>query len=218
MKKSHSNYKTPSPFLVKTMRYFSLFVSKIIWRIEYKQTENIPQNLRSGLLITPNHQTYFDPFWVCIPIKRDLRFMAWDAAFEWFLLGNLISSLGAFPVSLKRVGKIKAIKESIKFLNEGKTLLIFPEGEREYSDGKLLTFKNGAVRMALQTNVPILPVTIRGGNKVWARDHKFPRPRKVQIIYHPIIETKNLKTSQEINLMTEKITNDIKNLIGSKLN
>lgn len=218
MKKNNFSYKSPSPFLVNTMRYFSLIVSKIFWRIEFKNTENIPKNLKSGLLIAPNHQTYFDPFWVCIPIKRDLRFMAWDEAFEWFFIGKMISSLGAFPISLKRAGNIKALKDSMSLLNDGKTLLIFPEGERELADGELLPFKNGAIRMALQTKVPILPVTIRGGNKVWSREHRFPRPQKVEIIYHPLIVTSDIKKSNNLGCMSKSLTHELKNIIASELN
>lgn len=136
---SVSPEKYPSPLIVEIVRYFCLFVSKILWQIEYYDTENIPQNLKGGLLIVSNHQTYFDPFWVCLPVRRKLRFMAWDKAFDWFLIGNLIRYLGAFPVNLDRGGK-RAIKEAINALNEGATLVIFPEGSREF-----LRRKNSAV-------------------------------------------------------------------------
>lgn len=191
--------------LITFVRYFSLFVSKILWQIEFHNTENIPKSLDTGLLITPNHQTYIDPFWVCIPIKKDLRLMAWDEAFGWFFIGRFISLLGAFPVSLKRGASIKALKESLKVLRDGKALLIFPEGEREFADGKLLPFKTGAVRIALEANVPILPVTIRGGNKIWSRDHKFPRFGKVEIFYHPIIRFSKDQPIEQVNSHLEEI-------------
>lgn len=209
MKKSQKNYPEPSPIIVRIVRYLSFFISKIIWRIEYINTENIPYHIKTGLLVTPNHQTYFDPFWVCAPIKRDLRFMAWDKAFEVFFIGHVISLVGAFPISLKRGGTIKALKESLKVLEAGKTLVVFPEGEREFADGKLLPFKTGAVRLALEANVPILPVTVRGGNKIWSRDHKFPRPGKVQIIYHPLIEFSKSDRSETLEEMSERLENTI---------
>ena len=44
----------------------------------------------------------------------------------------------------------------------------------------------GAVRLALEANVPILPVTIKGGNQVWPRGWRLPHFAKVKIIYHPL--------------------------------
>lgn len=213
MKTSDSNYDKTSPTVIRIVRLLSLLISKIFWRIEYINTENIPQNLNGGLIVSANHQTYFDPFWISIPIKRDLRFLAWDHAFEWFFIGRLIELVGAFPVSIERGGTIKALKESLQILRSGKTLVIFPEGEREFIDGNLLPFKTGAVRLALETNVPILPITILGGNHIWSRDHKFPRLGKVQIIYHPIVNY-----SAEINAENlQKLSIDLENTIASKM-
>jgi 1-acyl-sn-glycerol-3-phosphate acyltransferase len=63
-------------------------------------------------------------------------------------------------------------------------LVIFPEGARGTSEGSLMRFKAGAVRLAMEANVPILPVTIRGANRVWPRNQKLPRLGQVEIIYH----------------------------------
>ncbi|MBK7513222.1 MAG: 1-acyl-sn-glycerol-3-phosphate acyltransferase [Chloracidobacterium sp.] len=51
--------------------------------------------------------------------------------------------------------------------------MIFSEGAREFADGKMLPFKNGAVRLALQAGVPILPVTVSGGSRIWPRSRKY---------------------------------------------
>ena len=52
---------------------------------------------------------------------------------------------------------------------------MFPEGGRGNPDGSLGRFKPGAVRMALESGVPILPVTIRGGERVWPNTMRVPR-------------------------------------------
>ncbi|NNE99489.1 MAG: hypothetical protein HKN25_10765, partial [Pyrinomonadaceae bacterium] len=72
--------KYPLPIAVETVRLISLAISKVFWRIKFHNTKNIPRDLEGGLLIAPNHQTYLDPIWVYLPIKRRLRFMAWDKA------------------------------------------------------------------------------------------------------------------------------------------
>ena len=65
--------------------------------------------------------------------------------------------------------------------------MIFPEGQREYSDGELLPFKEGVVQLAKKTGVPILPVTITGANLVWPREYMIPRLGKVRIYFHPLM-------------------------------
>ena len=199
---------------MEPLRVFLRFVTKLFWRIEFHNTENIPQNLEGGLLVVPNHQSYFDPFWICIPIKRKYRFMAWDKAFEWFLVGDVIRYLGAFPVNLERAGK-EAFKQAVKALKEGATLMIFPEGAREFSDGKMLEFKSGAVKIAMLAGVPILPVTIRGGNKVWAQDMKYPRAGKVEIFYHPVMEIP--RDARDKRELIDELTDRLEEIIKSKM-
>jgi 1-acyl-sn-glycerol-3-phosphate acyltransferase len=121
-------------------------------------------------------------------MRRRFRFMAFDQAFGWPMIGPFIKYLGAFPVTLSGAGARKALREAVKWLREGAVLTVFPEGAREFADGKILPFKPGSVRIAIAAGVPILPVTIRGGNKIWPRGRKYPSLfRRVEIIYLPIV-------------------------------
>ena|SRR2546423_14212 len=160
-------------------------LSRLLWKINYRGLENVPQT--GGLIIASNHQTYIDPFWLGFPINRPLRFLAWSEIFDWPVVGKLIELFGAWPLEIERSDPT-AIRRSIQWLRGGGAIVIFPEGGREYEDGNLLKFKPGAVRLALETGVPILPVTIRGGNRVWPRGKSFPHIAKVEIIYHPPIQ------------------------------
>lgn len=130
--------------------------------------------------------------------------MAWDQAFEWFFVGILIKNLGAFPVNTK-FGSRKSFRQAVELLKEGKTLMIFPEAVREFADGRLLPFKIGAAKLALLANVPILPVTVRGANRVWAREMKFPRPAKVEIIFHSVLRIDEFDTGISPENLTEKL-------------
>ena len=205
--------KYPPTFVIKAVQFAGLFISVILWRIKFRNLENIPQNMKGGLIVVANHQTYFDPFWICLKIHRKFRFMAWDKAFNWFLIGRFIRYLGAFPVSLERGGTVKTLKQTLAALRDGATLVIFPEGSREFSDGKMLEFKTGAARLAIEANVPILPVTVRGGNQIWAQDIKSPRLGKVEIIYHPLLKVEQLKEFADIVEITAHLVSIIKSEI-----
>jgi 1-acyl-sn-glycerol-3-phosphate acyltransferase len=209
--------KYPSPSIVDAVRHFVFGISKILWRIEYHNKENIPKNTSSGLMIVSNHQTYFDPFWICAPMKRKFRFMAWDKAFNWFFVGWLIRYLGSFPVDTKRGTTKSVLRESLNALNDGATLVMFPEGARTFPDGKLLEFKTGAMRIALEAGVPVLPVTVRGANRVWSQTMKYPHFPKVEIFYHPLFEVTKPADDADLREHLENLTAQIVEIIGSKL-
>ncbi|HYE65680.1 MAG TPA: lysophospholipid acyltransferase family protein [Pyrinomonadaceae bacterium] len=158
-------------------------LSHLLWPINYQGVEHIPPS--GGLIIAANHQTYIDPFWISFPVKRPTRYLAWNEAFHWPVVGKFIGLLGAWPLQLEKSDPTP-IRRSLQWLRGGGVVVIFPEGERGLPDGSMSKFKNGAVRMALEANVPILPVTIRGAHRVWPRAYRFPRFTNIEIIYHPI--------------------------------
>ncbi len=180
--------KYPSRLVLDILRLVAYVISRSLWFIRFIGRENIPDTSAGPFLIAANHQTYIDPVWVTLPIRRRMRFMAYDKAFEWRVVGPFIRYLGAFPVSLEVGGTLKALKESIQALHDGAILTIFPEGQREFADGRFFSFKTGVVRIAMHAGVPILPVTINGGNRIWPQGQKYPKIfRRVEIIYHPLI-------------------------------
>ncbi|MBC7798195.1 MAG: 1-acyl-sn-glycerol-3-phosphate acyltransferase [Pyrinomonadaceae bacterium] len=199
------------------VRFTVRYLSKLLVGIKYFGVEHIPQNRPGGLLICANHQSYFDPFWVCLPVKRQARFMAWDKATRWFIIGNVIRTLGAFPIRIEGGGNKDAFRISLGWLKSGGTLMVFPEGTRSHTDGQMSVFKKGAVRIALEAGVPILPVTIRGANKVWSQDMKTPRLAKVEIEFHPLFELPQLPEGKDFRVHAAEITEQLRQIIASKL-
>lgn len=153
------------------------------WNLKLTGLENIPQ--KGGLLIASNHQSYLDPFLISVPIKRPLRFLAWNEALEWPVAGRMMKLMGAWPLQIKGSDPA-AIRRSIQWLRGGEALVIFPEGGRGLPNGSMVRFKGGAVRLALEAEVPILPVTVRGANLVWPAGQLMPRMGKIEVVYHPL--------------------------------
>lgn len=161
-------------------RRFARFICRLYFRIEFVGVENVPAQ---AMIMAPNHVSYLDPLWVSIPLPRPLRYMTWDRMTQLPLLGPLIRAYGAFPVNVDRSDRA-ALRRSLEQLRAGGGLMIFPEGGRT-RDGRLLPFKPGVIRLALDAAVPIVPVTIIGGYAAFSPHHFFPRPYKVKIVYHP---------------------------------
>lgn len=83
-------------------------------------------------------------------------------------------------------------------------------------DGSMIRMKGGAVRMALEAGVPILPVTIRGANRVWPEGRRLPRPGKVEIIYHPLIYVQQ-RAGEETRACARRETESLAAIIRSAL-
>ncbi|MBE7515856.1 MAG: 1-acyl-sn-glycerol-3-phosphate acyltransferase [Chloracidobacterium sp.] len=190
-------FRYPSRTIIRLLKLTALIISKVFWFIRYEGLDNIPRSGDRGLIIASNHQTYIDPVWISIPIRQKQRFMAFDGAFSWRLVGPLITYLGAFPVKTPVDTGTAFIKTSLRALSEGAALVIFPEGSRESADGKMMPFKEGTMRIALRTGLPVLPVTIVGGERIWPYGRRYPRIfRRVNVIFHPAYTPENAISDQ----------------------
>jgi 1-acyl-sn-glycerol-3-phosphate acyltransferase len=187
--------------------------SRVLWRIRFEGLENIPQT--GGVLIASNHQSYFDPIWMSLPIRREIRYLAWSESFGWPVIGKVIQWLGAWPIQIEKADKTM-IRRTSRWLNKGGALVIFPEGGRCLADGNLLRFKPGAVRMALESNIPILPITIRGGHRVWPKGYRLPHLAKVELIFHPLQHIK-MQEGEDARACSRRETDRLAETIGSAL-
>jgi 1-acyl-sn-glycerol-3-phosphate acyltransferase len=170
--------------LLSIVRFIGRPLFRVMFSVEYHGLENIPET--GSLIIAGNHPSYLDPLLVGLPIKRVIKFMAWDALFRVPLLGRLIRGLGAFPVDIRRGKGESAFKEACRVLESGYALGIFPEGQRS-EGGPMGELRTGVARLAIDTGAPILPVTIGGASRAWPKYKLLPKPAKIIIRYHPPI-------------------------------
>ena len=180
----NSNQKNSDPnqatLYFRCARQGIIFISSTYFRVSFSGFENVPK--KGPYIVAPNHQSFFDPFWVSIPFGYPLRYMTWDKFANMPILGGFIRSLGAFPVKLEK-GDRTAMKTAAEHLGKGGSVMVFPEGGRT-CNGEVAPFKPGVIKLAIETKVPIIPVTISGGFEVFSPQHNFPRPGKIHITYH----------------------------------
>lgn len=137
----------------------------ILYRIEVKGKENIKEG---NYIVCANHSQKSDSVFVVTAIGAKHRMRAMGKKELWDIkpLGWILSGIGAFPVDRKSAD-VKAIKTSMKALNDGQKLIIFPEGTRKQEfDGAA---KAGAAMLAQRTNSPVLPVYIPQNKKMFSK-------------------------------------------------
>jgi len=141
-------------------------VYRLLFKIEIEGLENIPED--KNFLVIPNHLSYFDPPMIAAFLPTDMAYMAKASLFSVPGLGSLIKAFGAFPV--KKTGNdIAAVKTAIRILKDGKSLTLFPEGQRVKTPGVLGEGKLGAAMIASKSGVGFLPIGINATYKFRSR-------------------------------------------------
>ena len=88
-------------------------------------TENVASP--GGYILCSNHVSASDPFVLATCARRRLHFMAKAELFKHRIVGGFISAIGAFPIR-RGESDLGAVRESIRLLNEGHVVGIFPQG------------------------------------------------------------------------------------------
>jgi 1-acyl-sn-glycerol-3-phosphate acyltransferase len=169
---------------------------RILFSVEYHGLENVPDG--GPVILAGNHPSYLDPILVALPIKRVIRFMAWDALFRVPLLRSIIKAMGAFPVDIRRGQGEAAYREALRVLTSGEALGIFPEGKRS-ERGLMDELRTGTARLAIETGAPIVPITIGGAFRAWPKHRLLPKPAKIVVRYHKPIRSDALRQATRLD-------------------
>ena len=166
-------------------------------------TKHVPAD--GGVLIVSNHQSYLDPVLLGTAIKnRPLSYLSKSELFENRIFGGLISQMNAYPVR-QGAGDIGAVKETIRRLQEGHALNIFPEGSRT-EDGELQPMQSGVGLIVRRAGVPVVPAAIVGSYEAFPRHAKFPRRLPVRLQFGPPMQISDLKAAEIVKRIGDAIT------------
>ena len=179
-------------------------------RVVVEGRENIdPQQ---SYVLVSNHQSQFDIFMLYGWLGVD---------FKWVMKQELRSVLG-IGMACDRLGHIfidrsnhaaamATLEEAKKKIVNGTSVMFFPEGTRS-RDGKLMRFKKGAFRMAVDLGLPILPLTVTGTRNVLPAGTSDLMPGSARLIIHPPIPVEGLTATDYSHL-----SNQVREVIASAL-
>lgn len=161
--------------LYAILRPITLALTRLLFRIEPRGREHVPAT--GAVLLVSNHSSLLDPPLIGAVCPRPLTFMAKAELFQVPLFGRLIRALNARPV--RREGSdARALKDALRLLEDGRALLVFPEGTRG-PEGVLREPKPGAGMLAALSGAPVVPIHISGSGRALPRGTAVPRPAKV---------------------------------------
>jgi 1-acyl-sn-glycerol-3-phosphate acyltransferase len=155
------------------------------WRLEVEG--RWPEG-KGPWVVVANHQSILD----ILMLSRLPREMKWVAKEELFKLpwtGWMMRMSGDIPIrrgDAESGGEALAVAKA--YLERGMSVMIFPEGTRS-AKGTLLPFKSGAFRLALDAQVPVLPIAVQGTAQGMPKGGPWVRPCRAFARILPPIET-----------------------------
>lgn len=147
---------------------------------------------RTSYVFVANHQGAFDIFLIYGFLGRNFKWMMKKSLRKIFLVGKACESARHIFVDKSGPKKIRETYDNAReILQEGTSLVVFPEGARTFT-GHMGLFKKGAFQLADELQLPVVPVTIDGSFDVLPRmaGFTFVRRHKMVMTIHPPIPPK----------------------------
>jgi 1-acyl-sn-glycerol-3-phosphate acyltransferase len=180
----------------------------VLWlaaaEVTVRGLEKIP-SLSSSYIVVMNHQSNMDIPVLQHSLPNQLRYIGKIELKKIPVFGSALIRAGHFLIDRKDHQKaivgLKGVGEKLK--ERGVSVVFAPEGTRS-RDGRLLPFKKGAFVMAIETGIPILPVTIDGTRNSLARGSLWAQKAEVKVTIHEPVPTASL-TYEDRDELLEKV-------------
>ena len=221
MPKVTSNENT---LTIRIIAFFLAPILRLIFKVEVTGMEKLPK--KGAYILTPNHATNVDglavAYFIYIILKRGPHFFAKEALFNIPLVGKVLLAGGQIPVFRKGGQRNDdSFKIANLYLQAGHTICIYPEGTLTREPNLWpMRGKTGAIRLALDSGVPVYPIAHWGSEQIMGRYSSKFRPgfwKKVQILVGDEIDLARYRkpdlSPEELLEATEHVMRRITSLV-----
>jgi 1-acyl-sn-glycerol-3-phosphate acyltransferase len=156
----------------------------------------------ASYVFASNHQSIYDIPIVFATLSLDLRIVAKASLGHFPFLGWHLRTAGHVLVDRDRPGA-GVVKRMRRLVADGASVIVFPEGTRSV-DGNVGRFKGGIFLMAIETRLPIVPVTIDGSRHVMKKGRLMVCPGEVGLTVHDPIPTEGL-AREDARALAERV-------------
>ena len=150
-------------------------------------------NLRPGqnYIFMSNHVSNLDPPVLIPVIPGRCSVLVKKELFRIPILGTGMKVADLVPVDRgDREAAIESVNAAVKVLQRGLHMLVFPEGTRS-EDGRLLPLKKGPFHLAMESGVPVVPVTLLGTYESWPKNRFTLRPGTATVVFHAPVDPRS---------------------------
>ena len=187
----------PDPIYWAGINGVMFFVRLAGVRVRVVGTERVPPGT---CLFAANHTSTVDAPAVVGAIPRRIAILLKQSLFRWPVVGRAFLSARFIPVDRQsRESAIASMDKATVALRNGQSFLIYPEGTRS-PDGRLQTLKKGAVTMAINAGVHIVPVACSGAHRVMVKKSLVLHPGEIVVEFLEAIDAGKYSLAQRDEL------------------
>ena len=150
-------------------------------------------------IFVSNHQSIYDIPVIFATLPYQLRIIAKESLGSFPFLGWHLRRSGHLLVDRRRPDRAGILERWRALVGEELSLIIFPEGTRS-PDGRVGPFKAGSFLLAIEAQLPIVPISISGTRLVMRKGELTTKPGDVTLVIHPPIETAGLDVASARDL------------------
>lgn len=165
--------------------------------------------MTGGLIAVSNHASYFDPPILSNCVGRPVAFMAKEELFKIPVFKQGIKLYGAYPVKRSKSDRT-ALRATATAIESGWVAAVFLQGTRA-EDARITNPKRGAAWIAAQAQVPLLPISLWGTEKI-LQGSAFPRPVPITVRIGDVIAPPASTNKDDLQLTTKECARVINSL------
>lgn len=155
-----------------------------------------------------NHQSNFDIPVLLAYLPVQFRWLAKEELFKIPIFGYAMKRVGYISIDRTNFrSAVKSLKKAAQIIKNGTSVVIFPEGTRS-NDGQISDFKKGGFNMALDAQVPIVPIVLHGTRAIMPKQRLRIRPQNVSMEIKNPIETASC-TRKTKNMLMSRVRKSI---------
>lgn len=176
----------PQPVWYQLFKY--VLLGPLVWAVcrpRVVGAEHIPS--QGPAIIAANHLALIDSLVLCLTIRRPVTFVAKGEYFDGAGVGGrcrrwFFTAVGQIPIDRRGGGHAEAaLTSALKVLNTDGIWAIHPEGTRSL-DGLVHRGHTGVMRVACDAGAPVIPVGLRGTERVNPPGSRLWRPHRVDVV------------------------------------
>jgi 1-acyl-sn-glycerol-3-phosphate acyltransferase len=166
-------------------------------KVTVEGRENIPPGV---CLFAANHTSNADAPAIVGAIPRRIAIFGRKSLFDIPVVGMAFRLAKFVPVDRQnRDAALASVQEAVKYMREGFSFLVYPEGTRSM-DGRLQRFKKGSFAIAIEAGVPIVPVACSGAHRIMKKNSLVIRPGRVTVRFGKPIDASRYTVEQRDEL------------------
>ncbi|HNV98509.1 MAG TPA: lysophospholipid acyltransferase family protein [Chitinophagales bacterium] len=149
--------------------------------IVYRFHRNPAYTRNTPFVIIANHRSNMDAPVAAISCKGRVRYLAKKELLKVPVMGQIFKVMSVYVDRSSSQDRRASVEKLKRYLNEGDSIFLFPEGTRNKTDQPTIDFKDGAFTIAVQTQTPIMPMIYVGSDGIMPNKRPLLRPGIIDI-------------------------------------